>query len=52
MNEKAKAETYNFSKDYKMLSAKKRMRLIMIARNLLKVQRENTLMLADVAVLQ
>jgi hypothetical protein len=46
MNGKVKIETYDFSKDYKALPVKKRVRLIMIARTLLKIQKEN----ADMAV--
>jgi hypothetical protein len=46
MNVKAKAETYYFSKEYKALPVKMRARLIMIARTLLKVQREGAVMVA------
>jgi hypothetical protein len=46
MNGKVKVETYDFSKDYKALPVKKRVRLIMIARTLLKIQKENTVTLA------
>jgi hypothetical protein len=46
MNGKVKVETYDLSKDYKALPVKKRVRLIMIARTLLKIQKENTVTLA------
>jgi hypothetical protein len=36
-----KAETYDFSKEYKALPVKKRVRLITIAKILLKLQRES-----------
>jgi hypothetical protein len=47
-----KDKPYDFSKDYKVLPVKKRVRLIMIARTLLKVQKGNKAILADVPVPQ
>jgi hypothetical protein len=42
-----KEKHYDFSKEYKVLPVKKRVRLIMIARTLLKLQKENAVTLTD-----
>jgi hypothetical protein len=46
MSGKVKSKFYDFEKEYKALPVKKRLRLIMIARNLLKLQKENDTLLA------
>jgi hypothetical protein len=47
MGGKVNKEPYDFSKDYKDLPVKKRVGIIKIARNLLKLQKENNALLAD-----
>jgi hypothetical protein len=44
---KIKTESCDFSKEYKTLPVKKRVRLIKIAKTLLKQQQENKTLLAD-----
>jgi hypothetical protein len=45
MNGKAQVDIYDFGNDYKKLPVKKRAILIQIARNLLKQQKENNVLL-------
>jgi hypothetical protein len=47
MNRKAKAESYDFGKEYKALPVRKRVILITIARTLLKLQKENAVTFTD-----
>jgi hypothetical protein len=48
MDSTVNREPYDFSNDYKILPAKKRVTLIKIARNLLKQQKEDSILLADI----
>jgi hypothetical protein len=45
--EGVKGESYDFSKDFKVLSHKEKRELVKNAKTLLKLQRENLSMLAD-----
>lgn len=46
MDNTVNRELYDFSKDYKLLPVKNRVNLIKIARNLLKQQKEDSVLLA------
>ena len=47
MGSEKNKKSYDFSKDYKALPIKKRVTLILIAKNLLKQQQENNALLAE-----
>jgi hypothetical protein len=50
MKWKVKGKSYYFDKDFKELSASKRIKVVKMVRNLLKIQKEDKAMLADAPI--
>ena len=52
MNKEKEQKVYEFTGDYRKLPIKKRASLIIIAKNLLRLQRENNALLTDIVAFQ